>query len=236
MKLGEKIKKLRNEAGLTQPELAEKAQIEQSYLSKLENEKGSPSFEVIEKIAQAFDLTAMTLIESLEFTYIQQQLNHLPEIAVKISEQQRLQENKIKRLYIVSVALILFGVAVFFAGNRAMFISNHVYEYYSAGLINEGEPLERFYRGRIHLIKESGHEHEQRIKENRSRLAEIHTIKSRYKGENYVEHYGKQKRYFSLVSSKGVIHQANKMHELLGILFFISGWFLMFFIYRSGRK
>ena len=39
MKLGEKIKKLRNDAELTQPELADKAQIEQSYLSKLENEK-----------------------------------------------------------------------------------------------------------------------------------------------------------------------------------------------------
>jgi transcriptional regulator with XRE-family HTH domain len=40
MTLGETIKLLRTEQGLTQPELAEKARIEQSYLSKLENESG----------------------------------------------------------------------------------------------------------------------------------------------------------------------------------------------------
>ena len=70
MKFSEKIKQLRNKAGLTQPELAKRSDIEQSYLSKLENDKGSPSFDVISKIAVALNTDAMTLIESLDFQYI----------------------------------------------------------------------------------------------------------------------------------------------------------------------
>ena len=62
MKLGERIKQLRNDAELTQPELAVKAGIEQSYLSKLENEKSTPSFEILTKIASAFEMDTMTLI------------------------------------------------------------------------------------------------------------------------------------------------------------------------------
>jgi len=236
MKLGEKIKKLRNEAGLTQRELAEKIQIEQSYLSKLENEKGSPSFEVIEKIALAFDLSAMNLIESLDLTYIQQQLKHIPEIAVKTAEIRRLKQTKIKRFYIRRAAMSVLGVAMYFAGNRALFISNNVYEYYSAGVIAKGEPLERFSKNRILIINENRIEFDQRTKENRARLDEIYLIKSSYSGENFVQNYGAQRRYFDLRSSKHTIHKANKMHELLGILFFLSGWFSMFFVYRFERN
>ena len=56
MTLGDTIKLLRTEQGLTQPELAERARIEQSYLSKLENDKGTPSFDIINRIAQALGL------------------------------------------------------------------------------------------------------------------------------------------------------------------------------------
>ncbi len=83
MKLGEKIKQLRNNEGLTQPELAAKANIEQSYLSKLENDKSSPSFEVIEKISNALHIETMTFIDSLDSIYVRDNLAHLPEVAEK---------------------------------------------------------------------------------------------------------------------------------------------------------
>jgi len=235
MKLGEKIKKLRNDAELTQPELADKAQIEQSYLSKLENEKGTPSFDVIEKIAQAFEMNAMDLIESLDLDYIQKQLGHIPEIAVKTAEKHREKQVKIKRLYILSVVMVVLGVALFYAGHRGLFVANSSYEYYSAGFINEGEPLKRFSIHRIQIINENNEEFNQRIKENRSRLDELYLFKHDYRGEKFVEHYGKQRRYFDLVKSDYNLQQVNKAHELLGILFFICGWFGMFYIYRFKR-
>ena len=44
--LGIRFKSLRSNKGLSQPELAEAVGIEQSYLSKLENDKSFPSDEI----------------------------------------------------------------------------------------------------------------------------------------------------------------------------------------------
>jgi len=239
MKLGDKIKQLRNDAGLTQPELAEKAQIEQSYLSKLENEKGTPSFEVIEKIANAFDLTGMNFIESLDISYVQQQLTHIPEIAVQAAEKIRLKEEKIKRWYLQGVLLIVFGVALYFIGTRGIFISNKLYEYSSAGEIYIGEPLERYKTSRISIINENIEELAIRIKENRKRLNEVQLKESWYRGESFIEYSGSQRRYFELEGdrfSNRIYPKSNDVISLLGIMSFISGWFLMFFIYRFTRK
>lgn len=43
MNFGEKLKRIRTEKNLTQPRFAEAIGIEQSYLSKLENDKSQPS-------------------------------------------------------------------------------------------------------------------------------------------------------------------------------------------------
>jgi transcriptional regulator with XRE-family HTH domain len=66
MTLGKKLKKLRAEHNLSQPELAEKIGIEQSYLSKLENDKSVPSNEIFNNILQAFGLTLDQFVS--EFT------------------------------------------------------------------------------------------------------------------------------------------------------------------------
>lgn len=239
MKLGEKIKQLRNDAGLTQPELAEKAQIEQSYLSKLENEKGTPSFEVIEKIANAFDLTGMVLIESLDVSYVQEQLTHIPEIAVQAAEKSRLKEEKIKKWYLQGILLIVCGIAVFFIGDRGILFSQNLYEYSSAGEIYVREPLERYKTSRISLINESHEERDIRIQENRKRLNEVQLKESFYRGESFVESYGSQRRYFELEGDRfntRIYPKSNDVIALFGIMSFISGWFLMFFIYRFTRK
>ena len=57
MTLGDIIKNLRIEKGLSQPEFSELAQIEQSYLSKLENNKSTPSAEMFDRLLNAFNLT-----------------------------------------------------------------------------------------------------------------------------------------------------------------------------------
>jgi len=51
MNIGEKIKQLRTEKNLTQPQLAEAIGIEQSYLSKLENDKSTPSADIFQATA-----------------------------------------------------------------------------------------------------------------------------------------------------------------------------------------
>jgi transcriptional regulator with XRE-family HTH domain len=60
--MSEAVRELRRERGWTQPALAERARIEQSYLSKLENGRAKPSREVCERLAAALDVPLERLL------------------------------------------------------------------------------------------------------------------------------------------------------------------------------
>ena len=64
MPFHENLRTLRLARGLTQPLLAEKAGIEQSYLSKLENGRSKPSEDVLARLAQALDVKPETLTQN----------------------------------------------------------------------------------------------------------------------------------------------------------------------------
>lgn len=61
MGIGGNLKHWRQVRGLTQPELAERAGIEQSYLSKLENGRSQASEQVRERLASALGIDVETL-------------------------------------------------------------------------------------------------------------------------------------------------------------------------------
>lgn len=63
MSIGENIKKTRKKLGLTQKSLAEKANISRSYLADVENNRYNPSIDVLNKIANALELTAQQLLK-----------------------------------------------------------------------------------------------------------------------------------------------------------------------------
>ena len=60
-KVGLKIKKLRKVHDLTQEQLAEQAGISVDFLSLIERGKNAPSFETLEKIAHAFQVSVKEL-------------------------------------------------------------------------------------------------------------------------------------------------------------------------------
>ena len=64
MSFNENLRTLRLARGLTQPMLAEQADIEQSYLSKLENGRSKPSEEVLGRLAQALEVKPETLTQN----------------------------------------------------------------------------------------------------------------------------------------------------------------------------
>ena len=69
MNFGEKVKQLRTERNLTQPQLAQAIGIEQSYLSKLENDKSVPSADIFQAILKAFGIDVATwFFEDRSFT------------------------------------------------------------------------------------------------------------------------------------------------------------------------
>ncbi|MCM3242729.1 helix-turn-helix domain-containing protein [Cytobacillus oceanisediminis] len=66
MSVGKNIKKFRKQAGLTQVELANKANISRSYLGDVENERYNVSLEVLGKIAKALNIDMSSLIKGNE--------------------------------------------------------------------------------------------------------------------------------------------------------------------------
>lgn len=61
--IGERIKKLRLQHGMSLTELAERANIAKSYISSIErNLQSNPSIQVLEKIAIVFNTTAENLL------------------------------------------------------------------------------------------------------------------------------------------------------------------------------
>lgn len=62
MKIGVRVKKVRERTLLTQEELAERAGIGLSTLNRIENDRVEPHFRTIRKIAKALDVDARELV------------------------------------------------------------------------------------------------------------------------------------------------------------------------------
>ena len=62
--LSKRIKKRRNELGITQEELAEKIGVSRVYVGYVEQGRNTPSLEILEKIAKALKIKLSELFES----------------------------------------------------------------------------------------------------------------------------------------------------------------------------
>ncbi len=63
-KLGDVVRELREARGLTQAQLAEKAQVALSYVTVIEaGQRGSPSRQILYRLARALDVPAKRLLE-----------------------------------------------------------------------------------------------------------------------------------------------------------------------------
>jgi transcriptional regulator with XRE-family HTH domain len=64
--LGEELKKARKTAGLTQEELAARANLHVTYISQLERNRKTPTIDSLFRICKALGITASSLIEKVE--------------------------------------------------------------------------------------------------------------------------------------------------------------------------
>lgn len=70
--LGEKIKQLRQQRGMSLTELAEKANVSKSYLSTIERDiQKNPSIQFLEKIAEVFGISILDLIRDTDEETVQ---------------------------------------------------------------------------------------------------------------------------------------------------------------------
>ncbi|MCF6263879.1 MAG: helix-turn-helix domain-containing protein [Xanthomonadales bacterium] len=169
MKLGEKIKLLRTEKSLTQPELADKAGIEQSYLSKLENDKAVPSFDIINRISMALGLSGMGLIDSLSQSYVEDHLAHIPEVAAEYALIKQKRETTMKKRFIAASMAVVIGIGVFLVGFEDLLFPETGFYYDSYGVVKAGEPIDQFSDNYIIRIGERGDDARDRMSANKAR-------------------------------------------------------------------
>ena len=109
MKFGDKSKTAQKRQNLTQPQLAESMRIEQSYLSKLENDKSMPSNDVLNRILDVFDIELGDLVDNLE-QGTRNQLCHLPDVADHFNRQKQLLIGNRQRWLLISALLLSIGI------------------------------------------------------------------------------------------------------------------------------
>lgn len=140
MNFGDKLKQIRTQRNWTQPQMAEVLNIEQSYLSKLENDKCLPSAEMFQGILHKLSLSSTEFLADLDKSLLQNELKLIPDVAAYLSQSQQSRMKIIKTYLFVSALICLFGVSAIFAAKREIFFSNHIYTYESRGVIYDGEP------------------------------------------------------------------------------------------------
>ena len=146
MNFGEKLKQLRQQRELSQPDLAEAAQIEQSYLSKLENSRSLPSPDVLNRLMVALNVTMEDLLDGIDDEETRLKLSSIPQVGAHIQMTATTQLERQRKWLFTSLLLMAVGMSVLFAGAAALIFPdiNFKYEYVSTDLVPLGENGQRF--------------------------------------------------------------------------------------------
>src|SRR5690242_17417594 len=149
---GDKVKQLRAERNLTQPQLAQAIGIEQSYLSKLENDKSVPSADIFQAILRAFSLDVATFLDGIDDKIVHRDLRQVPEVANHLNGRVTRRVHSIKAWLFASAIACVLGLTLAVAGYRGLLLSSWQYNYVSKGLVLPGEPTNVFdiHQGLLH--------------------------------------------------------------------------------------
>ncbi len=140
MLLGEKIRLLRQRRGLTQPDLSALLGVEQSWLSRIENDKVTPSSEILQKLLDIFEITLPQLLSDLDPIYLDTKLSSLSEVIDFRKTEKSTESNLRQRWILFSAAALGIGITLILVAYLEIAFTNTRYLYRSAGVIFFGEP------------------------------------------------------------------------------------------------
>ena len=242
MNFGERLKQIRTEKGLTQPQFAQLAGIEQSYLSKLENDKSVPSAEMFSTILSGLGMDEATFLKDLDKDVLASTLRHIPAVAQFNTTTLVAQVSHTKQWLYGSAAAWILGFAMMLAANDGIFFSNKLYKYTSPGVILPGEPENVFETKReILSLKmmakiiafEEMQKELQEFQVTRARPLTVEWPDSR--GTVYVEREKIGYRRFDLIHTQHVQAPGNRILQFLGAIVFACGFVGLFIEWRLRR-
>lgn len=144
MQFGDKIRELRQQKNLTQPELAEQLSVEQSWLSKIENNKCLPSSDFLQQSLDVFGLSLNELIAGLDKSYVENQLSALPEIKNLLNEHSTQNYTSRRRWLITSATASVIGIVCLYAAFSNLIYPDAQLRYVSNGIVHTGEPWDLY--------------------------------------------------------------------------------------------
>ena len=227
--LGDRLKKLRAEKGVSQPELAELAGIEQSYLSKLENDKSLPSNEVLRKLLAAFSLSVAQLLEPLDKNYIKQNLLVINDIELFYQQNTNKQLSQQRQILYIASALIVVAVTLFYIGYSKQVFNETQYEYRSAGVVLAGEPLDVFHSWADLIDSSDPRAHSMKMRKTKAVMAQRSDIDVLLSNDNRggffdVKVEGGRRLYERVEHfTNNQPRSVNAWFQVFGVLLFVSG-------------
>lgn len=229
MNFGEKVRQLRAERNLTQPQLAQLIGIEQSYLSKLENDKSVPSADIFQAILKAFSIDVAAFLDGVDEKQVYRDLRQVPEVSNHLNAQVTTKIHSIKSWLFASGIALALGLTLSFAGWRGLLFSNTQLDYESPGILLPGEPTDLFdrYPGNLYELSANGaisdEERNEKMLEINKRKVRDSKVLYDYRGLSYVEEVpGGQRAYF-FQREMGFERPENRWLMLAGVLLAFGG-------------
>jgi len=222
--LGQQVKQLRNNKKLSQPEFAQQVGIEQSYLSKLENDKSIPSNEIFRALLIALDLSIDEFMKPLVSSHDKTRLMQIPDVEQWYKNKAVSTSVTLRKLIYLAMFLISFGCALFYAGHKNYVFNEHFYEYRSIGIIKNDEPLNVFNDWKDYIIDPSAEKRTAKLKEMLARRVELFKLMDEYIGESFVEEVTGGKRvYTTNAVPRYISHAGNTWLEFIGLFAAVLG-------------
>lgn len=226
MKFGEYIRQKREGKGWTQPAAAQQADIEQSYLSKLETGKSYPSEGIFDKLVEAYgiDSDEMTqLVESQEL----QKLTDIKSVRFAILGHYQRGVTTSRNWMIAGLLSLMVGGASLGA---AMIpgTADRKFQYRSEGVLLQDEALTAF--ASIHSTDNN------RRETMLERLDQIDQVLSVYRGDNFVDTTPEGRRFYELYAEPETSgHSPMRLFIIPALMFLFGslGCFLIGFRWRQ---
>lgn len=216
MTFGEKLKSLRTLRDWTQPQAAEAIGVEQSYLSKLENDHSVPSGDVFRRIAGAFEASVADIVDGLEAKSLNQ-LRQIPDVTDYLSTREHASNASRRRRIQGLVVSVALGASLMYAGMSHLFFADVVYWYKSDGVIRAGESKELFQMLKSPSDAPSGQE-DAVTGDIQARLDEQFLLSvGDYRGESFNIRVDGGSRTYVLERVKDVDPWQNKLLTFIGI-------------------
>jgi transcriptional regulator with XRE-family HTH domain len=226
MTLGEHIRILRNAKGLSQPELANLAQIEQSYLSKLENDKSLPSNDIFRQLLSGLSLSLADFLQNLDKQYLDNNLRQIPDIEHWLLKNEQKDVYSQRRYLYIASFLIVMAVTCFYSGFSQVAFTGLKYQYESAGIVLPDEP-KNIYANWNRLLDRAQPDFNTVVDARRLEIAKRRNEKiylsNDYLGEQFIQQVEGGRRFYRFDKEKVIPQQVNAWLQIIGVFLFSTG-------------